>query len=221
MPLCSLTSDPTLWVDPRGYWHVLAHNGDGPYPCADPGPAGLAYRDGNPYGAGCSAHLWSRDGVEWQMSAFAAHNATVLLQLANAAGTADTAAPPPGGGGGGGGGSGSVLSVDLFRQRPKVLVNARGDISHLFAGAMRCGERAITGGPTPYCTNSSWPRRPVDAPVTRPGARASAGGETAPPGFPATEEVEAAEAGVRGGLGIGTRRDIDYSFTIVVPLGTA
>jgi hypothetical protein len=49
--------DPTLWIDRRGYWHVLAHNGDGPFPCGDGGHIGQRYRDGNPNAVGCSAHL--------------------------------------------------------------------------------------------------------------------------------------------------------------------
>jgi hypothetical protein len=51
--------DPAMWVDRRGYWHVIAHNGDGPFPCGDPGPLGLAFRDGNANLIGCSAHLYS------------------------------------------------------------------------------------------------------------------------------------------------------------------
>ena len=51
-------------------------------------------------------------------------------------------------------------SVDLFRQRPKVKLNAAGDApTHLFHGAMRCGERVVTGGKAPWnhCSNTSWP----------------------------------------------------------------
>ena len=38
---------------------------------------GLAYRDGNPLGVGCTSHMWSTDGVEWQMSSAAASNASI------------------------------------------------------------------------------------------------------------------------------------------------
>lgn len=72
--------DPTIWQDRRGNFHVLAHNGDGPFPCGDPGPLGTAFRDGNPVLAGCSAHLYSRDGVSWTMSPVAAHNASVRFE---------------------------------------------------------------------------------------------------------------------------------------------
>ena len=54
--------DPTLWTDENGNWHVLAHNGDGPFPCGDNSLHGETFRDGNPYRMGCSAHLFSLDG---------------------------------------------------------------------------------------------------------------------------------------------------------------
>ena len=116
--------DPTMWVDRRGYWHVLAHNGDGPFPCGDLGPLGLQFRDGNPNPVGCSAHLYSRDGMSWTMSPVAAHNASVAFS------------------------DGS--RVDGFRERPKVLVTAEGDITHLFSGIMLCGEN-------PKWYPSGWP----------------------------------------------------------------
>lgn len=158
--------DPTLWVDRNGNWHALAHNGDGPNPCGDTGRDGLAYRDGNPLPVGCSAHLYSRDGLRWTMSPIAAHNATVALR---------------------GGGQ-----RELFRQRPKVLVTERGDITYLFGGVMPCGERDVRrpakgdAARTAHCTSA----RPPPNPHRRVGA----------------------------GVGIDTYRNIDNSWTSVVPL---
>jgi hypothetical protein len=140
--------DPTLWTDEDGHFHVLAHNGDGPFPCGD-GPQnlaahyGLRYRDGNPYPVGCTAHLYSENGLDWVMSPVAASNASILLA--------------------------SGVSIDLFRQRPKVLLSPAGKgsaITHLFHGSMQCGERPITGGgyPNNQCTNTSWPG-PAPAPT--------------------------------------------------------
>jgi hypothetical protein len=129
--------DPTMYVDARGNWHALMHNGDGPFPCGDVwNESGAVFRDGNPYPIGCTAHIFSRDGVGWTMSPLAASNASIALD----------------------GGRGSV---DLFRQRPKVKLNAAGDApTHLFHGAMQCGERVVTGGDAPWnhCSNTSWPR---------------------------------------------------------------
>jgi hypothetical protein len=60
--------DPTIWTDENDFWHILSHNGDGPAPCGDNTAVGLAFRDGNPLPVGCSAHLFSRDGLNWTMS---------------------------------------------------------------------------------------------------------------------------------------------------------
>jgi hypothetical protein len=143
--LCVKLDDPTLWQDSHGYFHVLSHNGDGPHPCGSHGAQGLAYRDGNTLPVGCSAHLYSRDGLNWTMSPVAAHNATVMLS---------------------GGGQ-----RELYRQRPKVLVNERGDIEALFGGVMPCGEAeirgpgTISGGPPVSkrlgeCTSNRPPKNP-------------------------------------------------------------
>lgn len=133
----------------------------------------MRYRDGNPYPIGCSAHLYSENGLDWTLSPIAASNASITFV----------------------GGA----SVDLFRQRPKVLladsVNGKGSvITHLFHGAMHCGERQITGGrgshaPQNHCVNRSWP---IGATTTS----AAAGSE----------------------LGINAPTALDYSFTTVVPL---
>eukprot|EP00935_MAST-01C_sp_MAST-1C-sp1_P002604 g2604.t1 len=113
--------DPTIWMDQRGYWHALAHNGDGPFPCGHNGALGKAYRDGNPSPIGCSAHLYSRDGVTWTMSPVAAHNASVQFQ--------------------------DGTSIDGFRERPKVLVTPEGQLTHIFNGIMLCGEMTYPGFP--------------------------------------------------------------------------
>ena len=110
-----------MWQDTRGHWHVLAHNGDGPFPCGDTGPLGTAFRDGNPNTVGCSIHLYSRDGIDWTMSPVAAHNSSVTFE------------------------DGS--HVDGFRERPKVLVTPEGRITHIFSGIMVCGENVYPGYP--------------------------------------------------------------------------
>jgi hypothetical protein len=167
-------------TDENGNFHALAHNGDGPFPCGD-GPAlngrhyGTRYRDGNPYPIGCSAHLYSENGLDWHMSPVAASNASILLT--------------------------SGVSVDLFRQRPKVLTTPLGKgsaITHLFHGSMLCGERQITGGdgPNNQCANTSWPGGGPPYIGTGDGAGSDNVGITAP-------------------------TDMDYSFTTVVPLNTA
>jgi hypothetical protein len=161
--------DPTIWMDANGYFHTLAHNGDGPFPCADGpdgnGHYGRRYRDGNPYPMGCSSHLYSENGLNWHFSPVAASNATISLK------SGDT--------------------VDLFRERPKVLVRRSGKgsvITHLFHGSMLCGERPITRGkwPNNQCTNVSWPGGGPDG----------------------------------TGVGITGPTGLDYSFTTVVPLNT-
>jgi hypothetical protein len=176
--------DPTIWTDENGYFHALAHNGDGPFPCGD-GPAnnaahyGKRFRDGNPYPISCSAHLYSENGLDWHMSPVAASNATITLE--------------------------SGASVDLFRQRPKVLTRPAGKgsaITHLFHGSMKCGERPIQGGDFPFnqCTNGTWPGSESTSPSSRSG-NGSFGGESS-------------------GLGITAPTNMDYSFTTVVPLNT-
>ena len=158
--------DPSLWVDRRGHWHSVMHNGDGPVPCGDAGATGARFRDGNPYPVGCGAHLFSEDGIQWHLSDVAAFNATVALT--------------------------SGANVDLFRERPKVMIApAPGGAGHdavaLFTGAMRCGERPIQPGPPPnsYCTNSTWPDD---------------------------------DGNHAGGVGINTFNGLDYSFTTINPL---
>jgi hypothetical protein len=98
---------------------------------------GLAFRDGNPLPVGCSAHLFSRDGLNWTMSAVAAHNASVALA---------------------GGGE-----RQLYRQRPKVLVEG-GKIIALFGGVMPCGEAVIRPGARSaelgHCTTDRPPPNP-------------------------------------------------------------
>lgn len=126
--------DPTLWIDARGGWHALMQNGDGPSPCGLLNAVGLAYRDGNPLPVGCTTHLWSEDGVSWEMSGVAASNASVLFK--------------------------SGKAINLFRQRPKVKLNKEYNaVVALFHGAMLCGERAVRGGKAPgsHCTGSHWP----------------------------------------------------------------
>ena len=58
--------EPTLWVDKRGNWHALMHNGDGFYPCGDNRSSiGALFRDNNPFPIGCTAHFFSSDGLNW------------------------------------------------------------------------------------------------------------------------------------------------------------
>ena len=113
--------------------------------------------------------MYSRDGLDWTLSPMAAANASIAFK----------------------GGA----SVDVFRQRPKVLVSATAArakgvaITHIFHGAMRCGERTITdaaSAPQNRCTNSTWP--------------------------PAGRE------GLGNGVSINGPIGMDYSFTTVVPL---
>ena len=126
--------DPTMWIDARGGWHSLMQNGDGPSPCGMLNDVGLAYRDGNPLPVGCTTHMWSTDGVAWNMSSVAASNASVILASAG--------------------------EVNLFRQRPKVKLNKGNNaVVAIFHGAMRCGERAVRDGKSPgnRCAESRWP----------------------------------------------------------------
>ena len=133
--------DPTLWTDENGNFHVLAHNGDGPFPAGDSSSQGSHYRDFNPYRMGCSAHIFSPDGINWNLSEFAAHNATVPLTRGRG-------------------------QVNLFRERPKAVLrpHLKGyKLVALTSGAMRCGERPVgsrsdSNDPLSHCANETWPR---------------------------------------------------------------
>ena len=172
--------DPTLWQDRNGFFHILAHNGDGPHPCGSHGAAGLSYRDGNPLPVGCSAHLYSRDALHWVMSPVAAHNATVELS---------------------GGGT-----RELYRQRPKVQVDKRGDVHALFGGVMPCGEAQIRGPGT---------AGPADPPASR---RLGECTSDRPPPNPTAEGRAGSVEGKRSR--IVSSRGQDNCWTGVVPLAT-
>ena len=105
------TDDPTMWIDHRGNWHVLSHNGAGPAPCGLLNEIGTRYRDGNPAPIACGAHFYSADGFTWVFSPVAAYNASVTF----ADGT----------------------EANLYRQRPKVLLDPiTFELTHLFTGVM-------------------------------------------------------------------------------------
>ncbi len=98
------------------------------------------YRDGNPYRMGCSAHLFSKDGMLWFVSPFAAHNASLSLTKNRGV-------------------------VNLFRERPKAILKPRKagyELIGLTSGAMRCGERPVgnrdSRNPLSHCANETWPK---------------------------------------------------------------
>ena len=131
--------------------------------------------------------MYSRDGLDWTLSPVAAANASIAFE----------------------GGA----SVDVFRQRPKVLVSAPAPqakgvaITHIFHGAMHCGERTITdaaSAPRNRCTNSTWP--------TTSSTSASTSMHAAQP--------LTGSGGVGDGVGINGPIGMDYSFTTVVPLAS-
>lgn len=74
-----LTTRPTMWIDSRGNWHVLSHNGAGPAPCGlnCKTALGACFRDGNPAAVGCAVHFYSAHGANWRMSPVAAYSASV------------------------------------------------------------------------------------------------------------------------------------------------
>ena len=92
--------------------------------------------------------------------------------------------------------------VDMFLRRPKVgLRPAKGEVGHvitaLFQGAMQCGDLAILANetePQSHCTNTSWP---LD-------------GNSDSRSTPMTTDHES--------LRMSTYNNLDYSFSVVVPL---
>jgi hypothetical protein len=106
------TDGPTLFIDKRGNWHVLSHNGAGLAPCGLQNATGVAFRDGNPEPIGCGVHFYSADDWHWKLSPVAAYNASVSF--------AD-----------------GRPSANLFRQRPKVVQDPDSqELTHLFTGVM-------------------------------------------------------------------------------------
>ena len=110
-----------MWIDHRGNWHVLSHNGAGPAPCGLKNEVGTRYRDGNPAPIACGAHFYSPDGFNWVFSPVAAYNASVTF----ADGT----------------------EANLYRQRPKVVLDPKTfELTHLFTGVMHYSSSSGGGG---------------------------------------------------------------------------
>jgi len=98
------SEDAVLWRDRRGNYHIFSH-AMGPSQWPPPSPKYLHGHWPDQYGV----HAYSKDGAQWLCSDEPAYNGTVLF------------------------GDGTVVNTTR-RERPKVLLDAEGDLLVLFTG---------------------------------------------------------------------------------------